>query len=234
MRLPILVFHICAGISGLLSGTVAMSFRKGSGRHRVAGNIFVISMVSLSASAAYLALMKQQMGNFLGGIFTFYLVVTAWATARRRDGGTGIFDWGALLVALAVVASYATYGLEAARSPTGLIYGAPAGLYFVFGFLAMLSATGDVRMLMRRGIFGAQRIARHLWRMCFAVFIASGSFFLGQQQVFPDWLRKTNVLFIPAILPLPLMIFWLVRVRFTNAYKRDLRAGEGDVFSLRT
>jgi len=39
MRLPILVFHICAGISALLSGAVAMSFRKGSQGHRVAGNV---------------------------------------------------------------------------------------------------------------------------------------------------------------------------------------------------
>ncbi len=44
MRFPILVFHICAGISGLLSGAVAMSFRKGSRGHRVAGNVFVISV----------------------------------------------------------------------------------------------------------------------------------------------------------------------------------------------
>lgn len=39
MRLPILVFHISAGILGVLSGAVAMSFRKGSRGHRVAGNV---------------------------------------------------------------------------------------------------------------------------------------------------------------------------------------------------
>jgi uncharacterized membrane protein len=70
MRLPVLVFHICAGILGLLSGVVAEPFRKGSRRHRVAGNISVISMLSLSASAAYLALTKRQMGNVLGAAFS--------------------------------------------------------------------------------------------------------------------------------------------------------------------
>jgi len=111
--------------------------------------------------------------------------------------------------------------------------GVPAGMNFFMDSVVLLAAAGDIRMLMRGGISGAQRIARHLWRMCFGLFIASGSFFLGQQQVFPHWLRKTNVLFIPAILPLILLIFWLFRVRFTKGYKRKSMS-RGDVYSLRT
>ena len=220
MRLPILVLHICAGMLGLLSGAATISFRKGSRQHILAGNVFVISMMGMSTAGAYLAFMKHQMNNVFGGVLAFYLVTTAWATARRRDGETGIFDWGALLVALAVGGSIVTYGFEAAKRPTHSIGGVPAGMFFFLGSVALLSAAGDVRMLVRGGVFGVRRIARHLWRMCFSLFIATGSFFLGQQQVFPDWLRKTNVLFIPAILPLILLIFWLSRVLFTDAFKR--------------
>jgi hypothetical protein len=43
----------------------------------------------------------------------------------------------------------------------------------------MLPSAGDARMLARGGVLGAKRIARHLWRMCFGLFIAAGSFFLG-------------------------------------------------------
>ena len=32
---------------------------------------------------------------------------------------------------------------------------------------------------------GAPRIARHLWRLCTALTVATGSFFLGQQQMLP-------------------------------------------------
>src|ERR1039457_1860714 len=102
MRLPLLVFHISAGIVGILSGAAAMSFRKGSPRHALAGKVFVIAMLTVGASAVYLALMKHQMGNVLGGTFAFYLVATAWATARRGDGETGIFDWAAMLIPLLV------------------------------------------------------------------------------------------------------------------------------------
>ena len=231
---PVLVLHICAGTLGMLSGFVAIFLRKGSRRHRVAGNVFFISMLGLSESGVYLAFMKHQMNNVFGGVLTFYLVATAWVTARRRDGETSLFDWGALLVAFAVGVVIVTYGFEAAKRPTHSIGGVPAGMFFFLGSVALLSAAGDVRMLVRGGLFGVHGIARHLWRMCFGLFIASGSLFLGQQQVFPALLRKTNVLFIPAILPLILMIFWLVRIRFTNAYKRKSMPRGGDVYSLRT
>jgi hypothetical protein len=50
---------------------------------------------------------------------------------------------------------------------------------FFMGSVMLLAGAGDVRMLVRGGVFGAKRIARHLWRMCFGLFIAAGSFFLG-------------------------------------------------------
>jgi hypothetical protein len=217
MRLsPILLFHICAGLSGLLSGTAAVSFRKGSERHRRSGNVFVISMLCLTASGAYLGFSKHQTLNGLMGVLTFYLVATAWRTARHLDGETDFFDWSALLVPLAVGSILITNGLAAANSQTGVKGEYPPAPYFIFGSVALLFAAGDVRMLLRGGVFGVQRIARHLRRMCFGFFIATGSFFLGQQQVFPAPIRKANVLFLPAILPLLLMIFWLFRVLFTN------------------
>jgi len=98
------------------------------------------------------------------------------------------------------------------------------------------------RMLVRGGVLGAKRIARHLWRMCFGLFIAAGSFFLGPSnrplrllsavglgQHLSPTLFSTSLYLILTILPLILLIFWLVRVRFTNAYngKPMPRGGEG-------
>jgi hypothetical protein len=204
----------------MLSGFVAVFLRKGSRRHGVAGNVFVVAMLCLSASGVYLAVMKSQPGNILGGTLTFYLVATAWMTARRRDGEPGVFDWGALLVVSAVAALNVTWGFQAATSPARLKHDYPPGPYFFLGSVALLASVGDVRMFVRNGISGTQRIARHLWRMCFALFIAAASIFLARQQIFPAFLRKTGALFLLSFLPLILMIFWLVRVRFVNAYKK--------------
>jgi hypothetical protein len=172
----------------------------------------------LSSTGFTLAVMKHEPGNVLGGALTFYLVGTAWLTARRGDTGTGMFDWGALLLVMTVAAYEVMYAVEAAISPTGLKAGYPPGPYIMLGTVAVLASTGDIRMLVRGGISGTQRIARHLWRMCFALFVASGSIFLARQHLFPELLRKTGALYVLSFLPLVLMIIWLVRVRFINAY----------------
>jgi hypothetical protein len=214
------MLHICAGTVGLLSGGVTISFRKGSRWHALAGRVFVVAMLCMSGAGAYMALVKFQPGNILGGTLTFYLVATAWMTVRHRDGKPRILDWVALLVAVAVAAVEVTFAVQAATSPTGHRYGYPPGPYLIFGFIALLSAAGDIRMLVRRGIYGTQRIARHLWRMCFAWFVASASVFLARPHLFPVFMRKTGMLVFFTVLPLLLMVFWLVRIRVSKAFKK--------------
>lgn len=229
----ILFVHICSGIAGLLSGAVAMSLRKGSRRHRVAGNVFVISMLSLGATAVYLAIMKSQMNNVFGGVLTCYLVATARRSATNQDGKTGIFDWIALLAILTVAVAVVTFGVEAAQSAAGSKNGVPAGMSFFLGGMALLAAAGDIRMI-ARGVFGRQRVARHLWRMCFALFIASGSIFAARPHLFPAFMRKSGMLMLLTALPLMLMIFWLLRVRFAGKPKRAQPAPHGRAYSLPT
>ena len=219
MRSSLLMLHIVGGTLGMLAGFVAVSLRKGSRRHALAGNVFVGAMIGLSVTGLYLALMKSQPTNVLAATLTLYLVTTAWTAASRRAGAPGIFDWSALLVSLAVGAVELTWGVKAILSPTGINHGYPPGPYFMFGFVALLASAGDIRMIARRGISGRPRIARHLWRMCFALFIAAASIFLARPHLFPTILQKTGALVFLSVLPLLLMIFWLIRVRWANAYK---------------
>jgi hypothetical protein len=228
---PILMGHICAGTVGLLSGTAAMSFRKGSPRHILAGKIFVASMLTMAVAAVYLAIVRHQPNNIGGGILTFYLIGTAWLTARRRDGETSGFDWILLLIPLALGILTWMNGINIVRSGASSQDGVPVGMMFFMGSVMLLAAAGDLRMLVRGGVFGVQRIARHLWRMCFGLFIAAGSFFMGPsnrplrllsavgigQHLSPDLFSMT-LYSILTILPLILLIFWMIRVRFTNAY----------------
>jgi uncharacterized membrane protein len=112
----VLLVHICAGTVGLLSGTAAMSFRKGSPRHVLAGKVFVASMLIMAVVAVYLAIVRHQPNNIGGGILTFYLIGTAWFTARRRDGETNRFDWVALLIPLVLGVLTWVNGLKVVRS----------------------------------------------------------------------------------------------------------------------
>lgn len=220
MRLPLLVLHISGGMIGLLSGAVAVIYRKGSRGHRQAGNVFVASMLVMAAAASCLAYMKQQTGNFYGGLLAFYMVATAWATARRGENErpTGVLDWIAFLFAMAIGSIGLIRGVQEAAGTRATPSGVPVFMDIFMSSVILLAGLGDLRMLVR-GISGRQRIARHLWRMCFGWFIATGSFFLGQQQVFPAAWRGSPAFLVPALLPLVLLIFWMIRVRFAKAYK---------------
>jgi uncharacterized membrane protein len=214
MRLPLLILHILGGTIGLLSGSFAIAVSKGSRLHRASGNVFTIAMLTLASSGLCLAILKSQHGNIIGSIVTFYMIITAWLAGRRRNIGRP--DWAALLVGLGGAAAVITLGVLTLHHPDK---NAPAGMCFFFGVVLLLAAAGDIRMLARGGIAGRQRITRHLWRMCFGLFIATGSFFLGQQQVFPAFLRGSIFLTVLALLPFPIMIYWLIRVRFSKAYQ---------------
>jgi uncharacterized membrane protein len=229
----ILFIHILAGTTGLLSGAAAIIFRKGSPRHVLAGRIFVVAMLTMAVGATYLGIIKHQSGNVGGGILTFYLIGTAWLTARRRDGETSRVDWLLLLVPLTLGILTWMTGIRIVRSGATSEGGVPVGMTFFMGSIMLVAAAGDLRMLLRGGFFGAKRIARHLWRMCFGLFIASGSFFLGPSnrplrllsrvglgQHLPAALFSTALYLILTLLPLILLIFWLLRVRFASAYNR--------------
>lgn len=216
---PVLLLHILAGTVGLVSGTIAVVVRKGSRMHLASGIVFAVSMLILAASGVFLAYMRSQIGNIVGGVLTLYMIATGWRAGRRRTGQTGAFDWVALLFALAVGTVCITYGFNVATGRVSSTDGVPAGMEFFLGAVILLAAAGDIRMLVRGGISGRQRIGRHLWRMCFGLFIASGSFFMGRQRIFPEFIRNSGTLIFLTVLPLMLLIFWMIRVRFTNLYK---------------
>jgi uncharacterized membrane protein len=234
---PALIVHICAGILGLLSGSVAFAVRKGSRLHRRSGNVFVVSMLFMGASGAYRAVVKSESINMLAGVFTCYLVASAWLTVKRRDGKTGRAEVGLLLLALATALGGGILSWQAAHAATGPRSGNLAGAYLVFGVVALLPAAGDVRMLLRGGLSGTQRLVRHLWRMGFGMFIATVSFFLGgttknglRAQLFTAAVRKTHLPVVPVLLVVLLTIFWVFRVKLSKAYKKvDARAESREV-----
>lgn len=227
MHRILLFLHIAGGIVGLLSGAAAMGFRKGSPGHRVSGNVFVVFMLVMGACGSTLALMKHQLNNVFGGLLTFYMITTAWSAGRRRNGQISVLDWGAPVFGLTIGVSLITLGGLVASGSAGSQAGVPQGMCFFMGTIPLLAAAGDIRMIVRGGITGAARVARHLWRMCFGLFIATGSFFLGQQQVIPAVLRKQYLLVPLAVLPLVLLIYWLIRISV-------FKSGIGSFFSQRT
>jgi uncharacterized membrane protein len=222
----LLPVHIIAGSIAIVAGFISVFALKGAKLHRKSGMIFVYSMLVLSTTGAVIATLKHQTANIIGGSLAFYMVTTALLTVRARDRGSRWADAASLVIGTAVGGFAMKTGSDAMNTPTGTSNGVPAGMMFFFGAVALLAAIGDLRVLLVGELQGAQRIARHLWRMCFSLFIASGSFFLGQAKVIPKPIRILPLLAIPALLPLALLLYWLARVLLTKWYRRRADASK--------
>lgn len=218
---PILVYvHVLAGGVGLLSGAAAMILRKGSRWHIKVGNAYFFSMLIMSSIGAFGAYFVPEMVSVIVGALTFYLVITAWLTVRH---GESKMSWpliASLIMAIVIAAAGYYFGYEALMSENGTKDGFPYGMYFFFGSVALMAGIMDIRVILRGGIFGKQRLLRHLWRMCFSLLIAAASLFLGQPQVFPESIRKTQLLMIPVLIILVSLLFWLLKVMISKRFAR--------------
>lgn len=208
MLLPI---HIAAGGLAIIVGFLALSVKKGGTIHRRAGLLFVWAMIVMGTSATILELRKTPIGpNVFAGFLTAYLVGTAMTTLRRPSAWTRRIDVAGLTVIVFFVL------LNIARGVIAAANGVPSFFAFLFAGLWILAAIGDWRIL-RFGLpAGGKRLTRHLWRMCFALFIAAASFFSIRSRVariLPEPFTTMPMRALPIVLLLGAMLYWLWRAR---------------------
>ncbi|MCW8863486.1 MAG: hypothetical protein OQK09_00265 [Colwellia sp.] len=206
---PMLIFHISVGFLVLICGTGALIFRKGTNKHAKSGTLFFVAMLMVTLSAMYFAIQKNEF-PFIP-ILVCYLVVTSWMTVKRKNSAVGIPEIGTFIIISALAIGMLSAGIMPATAEER----DESGLYLFFGSIAALAAMLDLNMIVRGGIKGAHRIARHLWRMCFAMTGAMASFF-DQKRFIPDIIRETHLHQITLLLMLILMIYWLCKVLFTK------------------
>lgn len=212
----LLAIHITAGLVSVLMGLTALVVRKGDRIHRGAGKIFVPSMIVMSITAFGLGL---DIGNLTAAGLTIYMVGTAWLTVRRPPKSVGIVEVAACLAAFAFAGAgyWSAYQVASGAVAPSNPFIVPATIVLSSG--VALAALGDLSVILRRGVAGPQRIARHLWRMCFGLMIALGSFAAQGLGELPAFLRGPAAVFGPMLLLFLVMVFWLVRVLFTRWYR---------------
>ena len=207
------LIHITAGLLALISGFIALFAAKGSPLHRKAGTVFVGAMLVMASTGAIMAVfIKPNPVNVMAGSMTCYLVSTAMLTVKRTVVQMRGVTIALMLVALSLSAWAFSLAFMALASPTGTIGRVPPQPLFMFGIAGLAGGLLDARMLWAGHIEGAHRLARHLWRMGFAMWIATTSFFIGQPKVFPDFLRQNiGLRAIPVLLVTLVVLYWLGR-----------------------
>jgi uncharacterized membrane protein len=206
----ILPAHILAGVLALVFGYVALYATKGATLHRRSGMFFVYAMVTMSLSGALMDAWKTRSitVNVVAGLMTFYFVTTGLLTVRPRAQESRWIDHAAVAFVLTVSVLAFVAGVDMMRR--GRPEAAPS---FIFGILGLLAAAGDIRVLRGRVMQGARRIARHLWRLSFAMWVAAASFFWGPPRRVPELIRIPALQAVAVLLPIAAMLYWLWRLR---------------------
>jgi hypothetical protein len=218
MLLPV---HIVAGALAVIFGFTALFVRKGGTFHRRSGVLFVVAMIVMGLTASVLEYLKSASPANLGAaILSLYFVGTAWTTVRKPSRWTRAINVTAMSVAVGLALLLAFGATKMIRTPGLSSGGVPfrtiGVMSIVLATMLLVAAAGDLR-IMRSGLpQGGRRLARHLWRMCFALFIAAGSFFSIRERVariLPEpftggWMRA-----LPILVLFAMMFYWLWRVR---------------------
>jgi hypothetical protein len=213
----LLFAHIAGGSVGIAAGYAAVAVRKGEKAHRMAGTAFFVGMLTMTGVAMVTApFLEAAWTNTTAAIFTMYLVGTAWMAVKRRPGEIGRFERFAVAVPIGI----ALMALAQAVLTAGTPRAGGFSTVFLFGVLSTLAATCDLAMIRRGGLAGMARVTRHLWRMGVSFFVATGSFFLGQQRVMPESWQGSPILLIPALTPLVLLAYWLAKPYATRLLRR--------------
>jgi hypothetical protein len=162
--------------------------------------------------------------NVLGGFVAAYFVTTALTTVRPDTAWTRRLNGAMLAVGIALAIIEMVLGFMALASSTTIpgcswcrtLEGVPFFMLFFLATITVLAVVGDVRLLRAGTLRAGSRLARHLWRMCFALFIAAGSFFSIPERVakiLPDAFATPGMRALPIALVFAAMFYWLWRVR---------------------
>lgn len=218
----LLPFHVLAGLMALAGGYAALAAAKGGAWHRRSGVVFVGAMAVMALSGALMDLLATSAAtvNVIAGLTTFYFVVTGWLTVRPLARGQAAVDRAGIVLAVAVSAFALAAGFELAGR--GRPEAAPS---FLFAGLSLLGAAGDVRMLRAGAPRGPRRLVRHLWRMCFAMWVAAASFFWGPSERVPEIIRVPALQAGAVLTPIVAMIYWRWKLRARKSSRQAVSSG---------
>ena len=212
----LLPVHVVAGSLAIVLGAVALVAAKGSRVHRKSGILFVFAMLTMGISGSILALRQGFSPNTLGGLTSVYFVTTALTTVRPDSSWTRRLNLGAVVLALSVALVEIGLGVKAFASPHFMLNGVPGPMLFFLASVTLMGSIGDLRVIWSGPLRGRARLKRHLWRMCFALFIAAGSFFSIRARVakvLPEPFLSAPMRVLPILLVFVAMFYWLWRLR---------------------
>jgi hypothetical protein len=209
-----LIIHIIAGSFLLLFGISALYFSKGQSKHRIVGNLFFLSLLVMVLSVPKL------LEDPVMAILSAYYGTTAWAIILRKENSTGIFEILAMLAITIVSIILFNVVLTSTSLPPTFKF-----ILSIWAVVTALSAMLDLNMILRGGLSGKHRIARHAWRTCCALLGAVMSFSINTDKYWPDFVNN-NILIYSTI---GILFFWVFRILTTQWFEKSIKSFRRDM-----
>jgi hypothetical protein len=221
----VLPIHVVAGALAIVFGFTALFVKKGGTIHRRGGMLFVYAMLVMGTTASILEYVQSAAAtNVVAALMSIYFVGTALTAIRPVSRWTRAIDIAALTIAIALALVSIIGGVKGVNTPGLSSGGVPfrtiGVMSFILATVLLLAAVGDVRVMRGGPLRGGPRLSRHLWRMCFALFIAAGSFFSIRERVakiLPEPFTTGPMRTLPFVLLFGAMFHWLWRMRGRRA-----------------
>jgi uncharacterized membrane protein len=209
--------HFWIGCGAIIAGFTAFASRKGEGVHRTAGTLFVVTMGLLAISGLWLSLARDILFTVFLSAISFHALITGWAAAKSRfvlcRWISRLAPISSGLIGLGAVAG----GMIAGASPDGLLNDLPPAAFYLLAFVSAVLCGLDIFYALMPAPPLRVRLTRHVWRMGFSFFLATGIFFFGNNHVLPEVLRSPWFLALPVLAVVVWTLFHAVRNRFGRA-----------------
>jgi hypothetical protein len=218
----LMLWHMLIGSAVVCSGLLALLLEKGSVLHRLAGRVFVVSMLLMGPIIAATAWFSPENISSLGILFVFfilYLVVSGWPTTQLSKRNFVVLNITTSLVALCIFVAGLVMGFDKLNNPIVGENVPPDTAYFFFAAIAFIAMLLDIHNLRKGGVVGKHKLVRHVWRMNCALFFATSTLFTGPGSVvFPESIRGNPLLSVPQFIVLIMALFWIYRLFFSKKY----------------
>ncbi|GAB3019225.1 DUF2306 domain-containing protein [Bowmanella dokdonensis] len=204
--------HVATGSVAVIAGLTALLVKKGSILHRKAGKGFVLTMLLMALSGIALAIIKPMAISVLAGALTTYLVLSSLWSVKDAPNTLSHRQYLNPVASATISFSGAYLVWQAWQAGQNQIDGFSLDAYLFFAVIALVCCLLDIRLLVKKGLNPAQRLARHLWRMGFALFIAVGSFIGQGAGILPQALQESAWLELPDKIILLVIVLWLLKL----------------------
>ncbi len=195
-----LALHILSGTGALLSGLLAMVFKKGGSTHRKSGKVFFFAMLSVCITAILISIMKDNRFLLSIGIFSFYQLFAGYRSVKNKTLKPAWYEWLFLLIGTV--------------NATQMIWSGNLVL-IIFGSLSGIQMIAELRLFLKTR---KAEVAKNSWLkrhigMMMGSYIATLTAFLvvNINHFEPAWLPWI----LPTIIFTPLIVYFTQK--FTGA-----------------